>query len=412
MVFACNGAVIWSVISLFLLSLGATPFHLGLLETGSRGGMAVRLLAAHLLSRIGKVRLMVLCRTAMLLPVAFLATLALRGSDDGGTSIWLALAVMVVVTVFSQAGNTAWWPLVQDNTTKTGLGGFLSRMHIRQRSIDLVLPLVIGWYLGTDPSSRHFAPLFALSIGANLLASFIVRKISEPAAPVADSHYWRRLVDAARLPALRRYGLFAIAYGLVTAAILPFWVVVLSDAGMGAVYFVWMTSVSAFGQIVALPGWGRLIDAHGSRSTLSLALVSKGFLGLAWLAIPADPLLLVLWATAQFFLWGILTSGSTMAQNRVMMDAVPAERQAEGFALAVLASAVGGAVGGLAGGVALQWFTPTAGGWDPRLGYLAGVQMTLIAVWYLGSFLSGHGEQRSLSSLVLARNRRNDREYQ
>ena len=60
MVFACNGAVIWSVISLFLLSLGATPFHLGLLETGSRGGMAVRLLAAHLLSRIGKVRLMVL----------------------------------------------------------------------------------------------------------------------------------------------------------------------------------------------------------------------------------------------------------------------------------------------------------------------------------------------------------------
>ena len=101
-----------------------------------------------------------------------------------------------------------------------------------------------------------------------------------------------------------------------------------------------------------------------------------------------------------------------MAQNRVMMDAVPAERQAEGFALAVLASAVGGAVGGLAGGVALQWFTPTGGGWDPRLGYLAGVQMTLLAVWYLGSFLSGHSEQRSLSSLVLARNRRNDREYQ
>ncbi len=170
---------------------------------------------------------------------------------------------------------------------------------------------------------------------------------------------------------------------------------------MGAVYFVWMTSVGAVGHIVALPSWGRLIDAHGSRPAFTLALVLQGGLGLAWLAMPSTSLMLILWATALFFLWGVLSSGSNLAQNRAMAAAVPSERQAQGFALAVLASATGGAVGDLTGGFALQWLTPTSVGWDPRLGYLAGVQMALIAVWYLSTYLVGHGEQASLRSLVL-----------
>ncbi len=206
MVFGCNEALIWSVISLFLLSLGATPFHLGVLETGTRLAMTVRLLAAQLIVRIGKMRLMMLGRVAMLVPVALLANLALHGGSDDA-SLWLALGTLILMMVINQTGNTAWWPLLQDNTTSAGLGGFLSRMHIRQRSLDLVLPLVTGWYLGTNPSSQRFALLFALGVGTNLLAALIIRKISESSVPAAESRFWRSLVDTARLPALRRYGL-------------------------------------------------------------------------------------------------------------------------------------------------------------------------------------------------------------
>ena len=70
MVFGCTSALVWSVNSLFLLSLGATPFHLGLLETAKRLAMTVRLLAAHLIGRVGKARLMFLGRVGMWVPVA------------------------------------------------------------------------------------------------------------------------------------------------------------------------------------------------------------------------------------------------------------------------------------------------------------------------------------------------------
>ena len=39
-----------------------------------------------------------------------------------------------------QAGNTAWWPLVQDNTASSGLGAFLTRMRLQQRLLELALP--------------------------------------------------------------------------------------------------------------------------------------------------------------------------------------------------------------------------------------------------------------------------------
>ena len=337
----------------------------------------------------------------MWVPVAGLVALALYGGHGSRTSIWLALGTISLMAVFNHTGNTAWWPLVQDNTTRAGLGGFLSRMRIRQRSLDLVLPLAIGWHLGTDPSTRRFAVLYALGLLFNILAAFIIRKISENPVVAPESGYWRGLVDTARVPALRRYGLFAFTYGFTTAAVLPFWVVILTEAGMGAVYFVWMTSVGSLGYVVALHGWGRLIDRHGSRPAFAIALVSKGALGLMWLALPADSLMLILWATTLYFLWGVLESGATIAQNRAMMDAVPGEHQAEGFALAIYASAIGGAGGGLIGGFALQWFTPTAGSsGDARLLYLAGVQMALLVAWCLSTRLVGHDEQPSVGSLI------------
>lgn len=89
-----------------------------------------------------------------------------------------------------------------------------------------------------------------------------------------------------------------------------------------------------------------------------------------------------------------------MAQNRAMIDAVPEEHQAEGFALAVYASAIGGACGGLAGGLALDWLKLSAGSWDPRLLYLAGVQVAFIGVWYLSTYLVSHRQQASVRSLV------------
>ncbi len=53
---------------MFLLSLGATPFHLGLLETLMRLAVTVRLAAARLVAVAGKRRAMLIGRAGMSLP--------------------------------------------------------------------------------------------------------------------------------------------------------------------------------------------------------------------------------------------------------------------------------------------------------------------------------------------------------
>ncbi len=397
-VFGCTSALVWGVSSLFLLSLGATPFHLGLLETLMRLAVTVRLAAARLVAVAGKRRAMLIGRAGMSLPLALLILVASRDTDRGDTTLWMGVATYALLVLFNHLGNTSWWPLLQDNTNRSDLASFLSRLRIRQRSIELVLPLLVGWYLGTHPSSQRFALLFALGLVANLLIVLLVRRVSEAPRTHQQPGHVRRLMALAQLPAMRRYELFAACNGFVIAAILPFWVVALTRAGMGAIYFVWMTSVGALGYVLALHGWGRLVDTWGTRVPLTLALLAKATLGLMWLALPVEPTAVILWATVLFFLWGVLESGANLGQNRAMVDAVSSEFQAEGFALAITAAAIGGAAGGLMGGLAVQQLSDVDGArWAPLHLYLCGGQLALIGVWFLSRFLNGYRDEPTLA---------------
>ena len=94
-----------------------------------------------------------------------LATAAgiMRRMYDGDCTVFLSFPADIMATgtrgVLQQLGNTAWWPLVQDSTAGEAMGAFMTRMRMRQRLVDLCLPILIGIYLGAQPSSElphHF----------------------------------------------------------------------------------------------------------------------------------------------------------------------------------------------------------------------------------------------------------------
>ena len=400
--FTLANSFTWSISALFLLGLGATPFHLGLLETTTHLDRTARLGGIKLMERLGKASLLFWGRIAAVLPTAALVALAFSGKSDPAL-IWAALAMMGLISLIKQVGNTGWWPLIQDNTAGDALGSVLSRMRMRQRSLDLVLPLIVGWYLGAQPSTRHFALPFAMGLLATGAAAWLMRGIAERPLPKPETGFWQRILAAGRRPSLRRYGLYAMVHSLLSAASMPFWVVVLTGRGMGAMYFVWMTSVAALGNLGGLLWWGRLVDAHGSRPVLTITLLAQALLGLAWLGLPSQPLWLLAWATPVYLMWGMLQGGIQMGENRAMVDAVSSTHQGEGFTLAIYASALGGGLGGLLGGFAFQWVNqlpPTAAGWEPTLLYLAALQLAMAGAWYLSTFLSGYEQQTSLRTLA------------
>ena len=401
-------ALVTSLAALFLLSLGAAPFHLGVLATVSQVDKVMRLAGVPLMGRLGKARLLALGRALSGAATAGLVAVALScgaQSDGGRAGIWLALVGLAARGLLLHTGNTAWWPLVQDNTSGSAVGSFITRMRVPQRLIEIGLPLAVGWYLGTQPAPARFAPLFAGAVLAALLSAWWARGVPERAPAPADQGLWQRLRQVVAVPAIRRYSSYLMVRTFLRFAAFPFFVVVLTGRGLPFSQAVWLTSLMALGQILSLYFWGRLVDAHGTRPAISLSLLLVFCAWPAWLFVPGGGLPLLLWAALYYLGYGVAEAGLQMGHTRAMMGVVPEQYQGEGFAVVIYAAAFGGGVGGLVGGAAFEWVAQLEAGtrFEPALVYLAALQAGVVLQWLMSRRLHGYADEPSLYRLATCR---------
>ena len=397
-----NNILVSSIASLFLLALGATPVHLGLLATSMQLVKLLRLAGVQAMGHLGKARLMMLGRALTAAATAGLVAVA-TGGGPGMAAIWATLGVLALRGCLLHTGAAAWWPLVQDNTASAAIGSFLTRMRVRQRLVEVGLPVAVGWYLGVQPSPPHFAPLFAVAAAVALISAWWIRGLEERRDPVPDGGLWTRVRDVLRVPAVRRYSLYLTARSFVYFSSFPFFVVALTERGMPVAHYVWMTSVLALGQILSLYFWGRLVDAHGSRPAITVAAISLSFMSPVWLVMPSAVSQLFLWALGFFLVYGVLEAGLQMGQTRAMMVAVPTERQGEGFAVVMYGSAVGGGLGGLVGGAVFEWISGGGheiAGCEAGAVYLAISHVAMVLLWVLSRRLTGYANEASVWSLL------------
>lgn len=396
-----NGNLIGQTASLFLLSVGGGPFHLGLLATLSSLNQAINLPAVLLMRRWGKVALMVRVRVFATTGAIALAVLAFEGTPGPGM-VWLAIAAIGARGLSMSVGNVAWWPLVRDNTAGLSMPAFLARMRIGQRACELVLPLAVGWHLGTHPEPQRFGWLYALAIISTLAAALIVRGVSERREAAAAEGLLDRVRGLARISSIRRYFMFALGRSLVFTALVPFFVVALTERGMPTIHFVWMASVVALGQLLTLYAWGRLVETYESRAVLTFTLLGCAVLGLFWLVLPTGVTALTLAAAGFYLVWGVLEGGLSMGLTQSMMNSVPEQNQGEGFSLIAYASAVGGAGGGLLGGVVFDWANslPDGNRVEPEIVYLVLAHAAIGIVYLLLRTTTGYAQQASLTELL------------
>jgi len=148
--------------------------------------------------------------------------------------------------------------------------------------------------------------------------------------------------------------------------------------------------VLAGGQIVSLWFWGRVVDRRGYRPALLPCLAGLSVLSAAWFILPTGGLGILLWASVVYLLWGVLEAGVQMGQSRAMVDAVPTDLQAEGFAVIMFASALGGGAGGLLGGFLFSAASSySMGGLDGDILYLAIIQFSFCLPLLVGRNLRG-----------------------
>jgi hypothetical protein len=396
------GQITISNAPLFLLALGATPFHIGLLATLLALASTSRLPGARALPYFGKARTLYLGRVLgsicplLLIPVAMT-------TDLSSTVIWLAVGLFALRQIVVQAGGAAFWPLVQDNTSTSSLSAFITRQKLSQRLLALTIPLAAGWYLGAEPSAARFAAPFAFAAVVGAVGAWLARRMSERTQPKTTERYLHRVWSVLQFPAVRGYTLCFGVCRLVNLASMTFWVIVLQDRGMPVNYYVWLTALAALGEVLTLYGWGRLIEAHGYRAVLTATLIPWGLAAPVWLVLPVESTPLIIWGAVFYFLWGVISGGWNFGETRAMIDAVPDGYQGEGFAVMMFVLAVTGALGAFVGGLVFDWANTLPAATDssePTLVYLMVTQSLLICGWFLCRLLKDYHDQPSLTALV------------
>ena len=382
---AVSGNLVISIAPLFLLSLGASPFLIGLFATAFSLGSLARVVGVWIMPRLGKASVMFWGRifassfTLLLIPLTLLADL------EPGVKALIALALFALRHVSLQSGGGAWWPLVQDNIGSS-LSSFVTRQRMTQRSVTIVMPIAIGAYLGSDPEATTFIIPFFVAAMVGIVGAFLVRTVSQRPSPISDSGLWGRFGSVLRERAIRQYCVCFSVCAFVHMATVPFWIVALRARGLPANYYVWMMSLEALGGILTLYLWGRLVELYGSRGPLTLALLMQALMAPLWLWLPTEPSALVLFAAAYYLMFGVVTAGAGFGDTRAMVDSVPEENKGEAFAVANYAHAIGGGLGGFVGGLSFEWINGLEAGdtWtDPSLLYLAAMQFVILGGLWL-----------------------------
>ncbi len=387
---------------LFILAMGATPFHIAMLSSLTRLAPLAQLAGLRIIGRTGKIRLLGAGTAMMGVPLLFLVILA-AGGWYGTAAIMAGIFAYTALSFIGSGANTAWWPLLQDLTAGEPKGLFFARMRTRLRAVELVVPMLVGVYLGRSSTPRSFLLPFAVGLATALTASLLLRSVPERQIASGQTPLLTRLRLASRVQSVRSYLLLIAQFSFTSALFGPFMVLMLRDHGLPNGWIVWMDAIAAIGNVAGVNMWAKTVDYYGGRHAISITLVGMSLLGLGWLLMPTGLAGMAVWGVGFYMLWGFFQGGFLMGRTPVMLDAIPVQFQADGFALISFAAAAGGALGSFAGGGAFAWLTRhtvSLGSMDGRMIYMAASQLLFLALWPAKRRLIDHDQQTAARFLI------------
>lgn len=268
-----------------------------------------------------------------------------------------------VSSIFGALAGVTWNAWIQEWVPARLRGKYFGRRNrVLQVSL-LSFLLGAGWVLARwDYAVGAFQMVIA---GAALLRVFsIYWQFASPTRP-------HRIVATPTLSLIEqidvvwrsRSFLWFVAFGAVWSFAAncfgPFYhVFMFEQLGLSAWDVGILSTVSALGGALALPGWGRLLDRFGNRPVMVCSLLAWQVVNLLWCFLTPhnNTIVYVIWALGGMTSMGaIASSGFVLGQFTILLRLIPLEAKslAIGFNLAV--TSLSAATAPIIGGIVLRW---------------------------------------------------------
>lgn len=351
----------------FFEHIGATAFHIGLLEGVPTILTVMFFFGALLVNRLThrKPLFLALFITARLLyiPVAFMPLIFPSMNVNWLMGIIIALfAVHYAMTNVGETLFLSWTADLIPHRILNRYWGGRRRWMSWMKAVSLWV--VAGFIYGTHwPVTTKFQMLVCVGVFAGITDILLFLRVHEPThLTVRNRRVLHILLEPLRDRGYRSFLIFKCIWGVSTIIVYGFGTYyLLKVLNVPLTTVLLLHSVHMVGLALTSGRWGRLADKHGHKPVLAVCLMFKPLYALAFLLVTSDTVMWVLLPVS--IVDGLINGGLFVAENGYSMKRAPRENRS------MFLAAVGGLTG-ICGGLAAIGtgkFIEVNSGWSAHL---------------------------------------------
>jgi len=339
----------------FMLDLGATEFHIGLVNGLPLFMLLLQFVGAVMANRMTRRKpafiLLIIAGRLIYLPIALLPLFA-------GGSKYIVEIIVVLVALSSGVANVigpAWFSWMADIVPRPILNRYWASRHRVLQLTWLVCSLLVGWFAwATDFDSRMtFLILAAVGVTAGVIDILLFIWVREPPNHIVKGESIARiLADPFKSSDFRSFLVFQCVWSFTAmfgAAFMQLHAMKWLGLGEGLVTLIWCAMIM---NALSAPYWGRLADRHGHRSILAICTSMKPLVVVMFLLV--TPRLACTVLPIGMFIDGIWNAGLFVATNGYMMKISPRRNRSVFVASITGLSGIFGGLGAVCGGAFLR----------------------------------------------------------
>lgn len=366
-----------SVLIGYMLHLGATPAHLGLVASVPLLAQAMSPLAAWLAAVLGRRRLLVVLNAIFARSLWILAAVLPAFGLPPAAEPTFIVVLVLVSSVFQAANSTLWASWMADVVPDHVRGRYFGARTGIAGVVGTVANLSAGWYLDRVAAPFGFQVVLTVGVVSAAISVLLYLTHYDPPTPRESASLGSVFRTPLADPNFRRFLLFAVYWQFAVFLSAPFvFPYFLDQLRLTFTQIAVWSAIAATAALLTTSVWGRLADRFGNKAVLAIGTFVAGVaLPACWILAGITGRIFYIWLSAIFdaVAWGAIGP----AIFNLALASAPRGKRMSFIAMYALGSGVAGFLGGLLSGPLLLLLQPLAS-WN-----LWGVQLTP----YYGLFL-------------------------
>lgn len=345
----------------FALSVGATNFHIGLLNAlpSLLGNLSqlFTLKAMEKYSRKSIVFWAVLLQALMWLFLLGAGSLYFVFNIHTQLPPYLIITIYTFLCFFGAFGGPAWGSWMKDLVSENR-GDYFGRRARVAGIVSMICLLIAGFILDYFENTKIFIGfmiIFFIAFLGRTISAILTTRQWEPKFK-SDNRYYFSLFDFIKRMWFNNFGKFTIYFSLVamaTAISGPFFAVyMLKNLGFSYTEFMFVTLSNAVATFIFIPAWGKFADRYGNLRVIKINGILISIVPILWIFT-------IFFSHQQVFYYlliieifsGLVWAGFNLAAGNFIYDAVTNQRLAICISYFNIIAGMGVVIGSFIGGI-------------------------------------------------------------